>query len=144
MFQGTAPAIGVLNASFTMSATAPLGAHRMRISGGDGLAANPCFSGSWANTVDFTVNVIQEDLSTGSFDTANFSYYPNPVNDILTLSYSNVISEVVVYNLLGQQVASVKPNATQTQVDLSALTAGTYMVKVTSEEVTKTVKVIKN
>jgi hypothetical protein len=51
---------------------------------------------------------------------------------------------VVIYNLLGQQVVSVKPNATQTQVDLSGLTAGTYMVKVTSDEVTKTVKVVKN
>jgi hypothetical protein len=37
-----------------------------------------------------------------------------------------------------------KPNATQTQVDLSSLTAGTYMVKVTSDEVTKTIKVVKN
>ena len=144
LFQGLAPAVGVLNASFTMSATAPLGAHRMRISGGDGLAANPCFSGSWANTVDFTVNVIQQDLNTGSFDAANFSYYPNPVTDILTLSYSNTISEVVVYNLLGQQVLTAKPNAPQTQMDVSGLNTGTYMVKVTSDEGSKTVKVVKN
>ena len=83
------------------------------------------------------------DLSTGAFDTANFSYYPNPVTDILTLSYSNVISEVVVYNLLGQQVVTAKPNATQTQMDLSGLTNGTYLVRVTSEETVKTIKVIK-
>ena len=83
-------------------------------------------------------------LSVGGFDNANFNYYPNPVTDILTVSYSNVISDVVVYNLLGQQVLTAKPNATQTQMDVSGLTAGTYIVKVTSDEVTKTVKVVKN
>jgi hypothetical protein len=134
-----------LDASFTMPATAPLGAHRMRITGADFMpVANPCYSGSYAMTLDYTVNVIEEDLSTGSFDSTNFKYYPNPVTDVLTVSYSNVISDVVVYNLLGQQVVTAKPNATQTQVDLSGLTAGTYMVKITSDEVTKTVKVVKN
>lgn len=91
---------------------------------------------------NFAVELV--DLSTGNFDSANFKFYPNPVNDILTVSYSNVISEIVVYNLLGQQVLTTKPNTTQTQVDLSNLNAGTYMVKVTSDEVTKTVKVVKN
>ena len=94
------------------------------------------------NLDDFSWEVIP-DLSTGGFDTANFSYYPNPVADVLTMSYTNIISEVVVYNLLGQQVMTVQPNATQTQMDLSGLTNGTYLVKVTSEETVKTIKVIK-
>jgi hypothetical protein len=100
-------------------------------------SAGTCNSAALAVTVTVT-------LSVGGFDNASFKYYPNPVTDILTVSYSNAISDVVIYNLLGQQVLSVKPNATQTQVDLSGLTAGTYMVKVTSDEVTKTVKVVKN
>jgi hypothetical protein len=139
------PNPSTLNASVAIPATAPLGAHRMRIVTADFLPApDSCYSGSWGVTVDFTVNVIEEDLSVGGFDNASFKYYPNPVTDILTVSYSSSISDVVIYNLLGQQVVSVKPNATQTQVDLSGLTAGTYMVKVTSDEVTKTVKVVKN
>ena len=134
-----------MNASVAIPATANLGAHRMRIVTADFLPSpNPCYSGSWGVTVDFTVNVIEEDLSVGGFDNANFNYYPNPVTDVLTVSYSNAISEIVVYNLLGQQVLTAKPNATQTQVDLSGLNTGTYMVKVTSDEVTKTVKVVKN
>jgi hypothetical protein len=146
MFTGESPNINptTYNASFLMPATASLGQHRMRIATGDFLSTpNPCYNGTWGVTLDFSVT-IQVDLNTGDFDNANFNYYPNPVTDILTLSYSNLISEVVIYNLLGQQVASAKPNATQSQVDVSGLTAGTYMVKVTSEEVTKTVKVVKN
>jgi hypothetical protein len=139
------PNPSTLSASVAIPAAATLGAHRMRIVTADALPTpNSCYSGSWGVTVDFTVNVIEEDLSIGGFDNANFNYYPNPVTDILTLSYSNVISDVVVYNLLGQQVLTAKPNATQTQMDVSGLTAGTYIVKVTSDEVTKTVKVVKN
>jgi len=139
------PNPSTLNATVAIPAAAPLGAHRMRIVTADFLPSpNACYNGSYGVTVDFTVNVIEQDLSVGGFDNASFNYYPNPVTDVLTVSYSNTISEVVVYNLLGQQMLTAKPNATQTQVDLSGLTAGTYMVKVTSDEVTKTVKVVKN
>ena len=143
--ESAAPNPSILNASLAIPATANLGAHRMRIVTADFLPApNSCYSGSWGVTVDFTVNVIEQDLSTGSFDEASFNYYPNPVTDILTVAYSNVISNVVVYNLLGQQVLTEQPNATLTQVDLSGLNTGTYLVKVTSDEVTKTFKVVKN
>jgi len=100
-------------------------------------SAGTCNSAALAVTAVVT-------LSVDGFDNANFKYYPNPVTDVLTVSYSNTISEVVVYNLLGQQVLAVKSNATQTQVDLSSLTTGTYMVRITSEELVKTVKVVKN
>jgi hypothetical protein len=100
-------------------------------------SAGTCNSAALAVTANVT-------LSVGGFDNASFNYYPNPVTDVLTVSYSNAISEIVVYNLLGQQVLIAKPNATQTQVDLSGLNTGTYMVKVTSDEVSKTIRVVKN
>lgn len=100
-------------------------------------SAGTCNSAALAVTVTVTLNL-------DGFDATNFKYYPNPVTDELSLSYSNAISEVIVYNLLGQQMLITKPNATQTQMDLSVLTVGTYLVKVTSDTVTKTVKVIKN
>ncbi|APY08350.1 hypothetical protein BWZ20_08585 [Winogradskyella sp. J14-2] len=55
----------ILDASFIMPATANLGLHRMRIGSADGGQAtpNPCYSGSWGVTLDFTVN-IQELLCT--------------------------------------------------------------------------------
>ena len=88
--------------------------------------------------------LVDVDLSNGDFDLTNFSYYPNPVTDILTVSYSNVISDITAYNMLGQQVMQVKSNATTAKLDMSNLSKGTYMVKVTSENQVKTVKVIKN
>ncbi|MDH7914661.1 GEVED domain-containing protein, partial [Winogradskyella sp. SYSU M77433] len=55
----------ILDASFIMPATAPIGQHRMRIGTADfgQSTPDPCYNGSWGVTLDFTVN-IQELLCT--------------------------------------------------------------------------------
>jgi len=81
--------------------------------------------------------------STNGFNSKNFTYYPNPVKDVLNLSYTNNISNVAVFNLLGQQMSSKTVNANKSKVDMSNLAPGTYLVKVTSDNQVKTLKVIK-
>ena len=81
--------------------------------------------------------------STSGFNSNNFTYYPNPVKDILNLSYTQNISNVAVFNLLGQQIATKVVNTNQSKVDMSNLAAGTYLVKVTADNQVKTIKVIK-
>ena len=82
-------------------------------------------------------------LSSGSFDNANFSAYPNPVKDVLNVSYSTEISSIRVINMIGQEVISRNVNASSTQVDMSELSAGTYIVNVTLGDAVKTLKVVK-
>lgn len=84
-----------------------------------------------------------ENLSTDSFDTKKLKFYPNPTNAILNLEYSQAISSVKVYNLVGQQVLVANPNASSVKVDLSNLNSGTYFVNIASENNSKTIKVIK-
>ncbi|WP_353084964.1 GEVED domain-containing protein [Flavobacterium sp.] len=83
-------------------------------------------------------------LGNEEFDMSSFSYYPNPTRDIVNISYSKEITQIKVFNMLGQQVIDTKVNSTTTQVDLSRFATGTYFIEVTSDEVSKTVKVIKN
>lgn len=83
-------------------------------------------------------------LGNEEFDMTSFSYYPNPTRDIVNISYSKEITQIKVFNMLGQQVIDTKVNSTTTQVDLSRFATGTYFIEVTSDEVSKTVKVIKN
>ena len=90
----------------------------------------------------FTIDVTSP-LSSNSFDSANFVAYPNPVKDVFNLSYTSEISSVRVLNLLGQEVVSKTVNATTTQVDMSQLSAGTYIVNVTVGDSVKSIKVIK-
>ncbi|HEY8401832.1 MAG TPA: T9SS type A sorting domain-containing protein, partial [Cytophagaceae bacterium] len=69
--------------------------------------------------------------------------YPNPVRDILNISYSKDISEVAVINMLGQVVISEQVSTTDAKVDMSGLPTGNYLVKVTVDGTVKTIKVVK-
>ncbi|KAF2519481.1 T9SS type A sorting domain-containing protein [Flavobacterium salilacus subsp. salilacus] len=95
-----------------------------------------CESEPFAVTVDII-------LSNENFVAGSFTYHPNPVNDILNLSYTNVIERVEVYNLIGQKVSEKHGNQNEMIVNMTELSAGTYLVKVTSEGVSKTIKVVK-
>lgn len=91
----------------------------------------------------FLVSTYDASLSSGSFDNANFTAYPNPVKDVLNVSYTSEISSIRVINMIGQEVISKNINATSTQVDMSQLSAGTYIVNVTVGDNVKTLKVVK-
>ncbi len=82
-------------------------------------------------------------LSTDRFDEASFRAYPNPVRDILNISYSKDISEVAVINMLGQVVISEQVSTTDAKVDMSGLPTGNYLVKVTVDGAVKTIKIVK-
>lgn len=97
-----------------------------------------------ANTGTFCLRVSRNQLlSNNGFDASNFTYYPNPVKNVLNLSYSQTITNVEVYNLLGQKMSANTIGANQGQVDMSNLASGTYMVKVTADNQVKTIKVVK-
>ena len=69
---------------------------------------------------------------------------PNPVKDILNINSPVAIDDIKVFNQLGQNVLDVNGSIiTNNQVDLSPLNSGIYIVKITSKEKSKTIKVIK-
>ena len=82
-------------------------------------------------------------LSNTSFENESFKVYPNPVQNVLNLSFNKNISNVKVFNLLGQEVMTNAINANQSQIDMLHLASGTYLVKVTADNQVKTIKVIK-
>ncbi|MFV1985555.1 MAG: T9SS type A sorting domain-containing protein [Thiohalomonadales bacterium] len=59
-----------------------------------------------------------------------FSYYPNPANNVLQLNARENIVQINVYNILGQEVMFIKPDRTNTQLDLTKLEIGAYIIKV--------------
>ncbi|MFT3795964.1 GEVED domain-containing protein [Flavobacterium sp.] len=91
----------------------------------------------------FQVSAWNQSLKTKGFDETNFGYYPNPVKDYLHLSYGQKMTDVAVFNLLGQQVFAKAINSSQDKIDLSHLAKGAYLVRVNAENQTKTIKIIK-
>ncbi|HLA56071.1 MAG TPA: T9SS type A sorting domain-containing protein, partial [Flavobacterium sp.] len=98
-----------------------------------------CYS---ADPLAVTVTVT---LGTNDFDMPGLKYYPNPVSDVFTLNYTQEISNVEVYNMLGQRILSVIPNATTAVLKMEALAPGAYIVQVKAGNgQSKAIKVIKN
>lgn len=90
---------------------------------------------------DFEVKTSQ--LSTPDIAAKNISFHPNPVKDVLHLSSVETMTEASVYNVLGQQVVKTSLGSNQATLDLSSLNAGTYIVKVSSANGQKTIKIAK-
>lgn len=87
--------------------------------------------------------MVSVTLGNDEFDAASFVYHPNPVKDVLSLLYAKNISSIEVYNIVGQKVIVKSVNQNEAQLDMSQLSAGTYMVKVMGDTSSKTIKVVK-
>ncbi len=73
-----------------------------------------------------------------------FSFFPNPVNNVLTINAQASIDNITVYNMLGQTVITSTPNTNDSKVDMSALQTGAYFIQVSINNTLNTVRVIKN
>src|SRR5690554_4611638 len=74
----------------------------------------------------------------------NFTYYPNPTKEELNLKSSENIENVTLYNMLGQVVLKQEINATTSSIDVSRLSTGTYLMKVSINGHVSSFKVLKN
>lgn len=91
----------------------------------------------------FQVSAWNSSLKAKQFDNTQFKFHPNPVKDFLHLSYNQKISDVVVFNLLGQKVLDQTIGSNQAKVDLSGLTQGAYTVRVNADNQSKIIKIVK-
>ncbi len=74
----------------------------------------------------------------------DFSFYPNPAKDQLTLNSSIIINTVEIYSLLGQKLIINRMYATSSSLNISQLHTGTYILKVISNTETGYYKLIKH
>ncbi|WP_020212662.1 T9SS type A sorting domain-containing protein [Flavobacterium rivuli] len=75
--------------------------------------------------------------------TTAIKFFPNPVNDILTINAKDVVDQVSVYDLTGRQVLTSVASTTVVKLYMDNYPSGTYVVKVTSAGKTESMKVVK-
>jgi len=88
------------------------------------------------------INVIIT-LGTNDFDLTKLKYWPNPVNNMLSINYQDVITKVEVYDLNGRLVITKDFDQTEVQLDFSHLSAATYTVKINTKDNSQFVKIVK-
>ena len=92
----------------------------------------------------FVVNItVNPALGLPDFNTSVLQVYPNPATDILTISASEVISEIKILNLLGQKMVSKIGISSEEKIDVSNLEKGCYLIKAAVGDVVKTTKFLK-
>ena len=106
-------------------------------------------NGAVADSEDFNFyvdnfSVTSTSLGIDTVSKSNFTYFPNPVNNVLSIKAQASIDSITVYNMLGQTVVRSTPNTTTTTVDMSGLQTGAYFVQVSINNSIETVRVIKN
>ncbi len=92
----------------------------------------------------FSISAYSATLSNDSFENENaFTYFPNPVKNELSLRAQSNIENVSVFNMLGQEVLRATPNTLEANIDTNSLAQGAYFVQVTINDVTETVRILK-
>ncbi|THF51333.1 T9SS type A sorting domain-containing protein [Flavobacterium supellecticarium] len=99
--------------------------------------ADSCTSAPFAVTVKVA-------LGTTSFVIPGLQYHPNPVTEKFVITHTDAIASVEVIDFVGKRVISLQPDQAKASVDMSALPAGIYMVKVQASGQFQSIKVIKN
>ena len=100
-------------------------------------------AGSTAISEGFITPVVLATASIVSTAIVNFYIYPNPVTAHLNFVAENPISEIQIYNQLGQLVKAIKPNSLTTSMDLTDLSNGIYLVKTQIGDAVTDKKIIK-
>lgn len=77
------------------------------------------------------------NLSVGIFDNNDLLVYPNPVNEIVQVQLKNAtdkIQKVTIYDIIGKSVKTVSGiSSNQTNINVSNLSAGVYLLEITTE-----------
>ena len=83
-------------------------------------------------------------LSTDEFEVSGIKVYPNPTKDNWKIQTKNdVISHVIVYDLLGKKVMSLFPKTTDAIIEGTSLKPGVYFTQIKTDKGISSVKLVK-
>ncbi|UMY67007.1 MULTISPECIES: T9SS type A sorting domain-containing protein [unclassified Flavobacterium] len=90
-----------------------------------------------------TATTTFQQLSTVTPPAEAFMLWPNPASDVITISGAVNIEAISILNLLGQEVYKQDGNGRGTQVNISSLPSGNYLVRVKAAEGEQLLKLVK-
>jgi hypothetical protein len=95
---------------------------------------------SVSDALEYTFNVTEDVTLVANFDkekgisnigVATFTIYPNPAKELLTIARSTSNkAQVEIYNSIGLLVKQFEVNDTKTEVSVSSLSTGVYMMRI--------------
>lgn len=83
------------------------------------------------------------NLSLNDFSKNNINIYPNPTNSLVFVDFMNLTNVKIEILDLNGKILTSKSTSNSTNIDLSNLSSGSYLIKINSTEGTKTMKILK-
>ncbi len=88
--------------------------------------------------------LFEASLSTNEFLFNSVKIYPNPTEDMFIMETTAMqINKIEVFDLQGRLLKTIKENKDKYQIDISNFTSATYLVKLSTEKGSQTVKIVK-
>ena len=91
---------------------------------------------------NFEIKGLSENLSNSEIQQNNSTVFPNPVSDYLNIRSENEILKIQIYDLLGKNLIKTEKD-NLASVNLSLLSPGVYIVKIFSDEIVESKRIIK-
>ena len=135
-----------VSGSFTIPASATLGATRMRVSMKYNGIPTACETFSYGQVEDYTINIVSAARETESVSQElRISLYPNPVKDELNIELNGQADlGITIFDLSGKIVLNNQNNRQgQVRIDLSKLMPGAYVMQILGSSGLHTDKLIK-
>lgn len=132
-----------VSGTFTIPATATLGATRMRVQMDyNTVPTSSCQSFTYGQVEDYTVNITAVARIDETNTRISFNLYPNPVKgDILNISNLESPSTYRIYNMMGQELATGKIE--NDSIYVGSLKTETFLIEVSNGTSTATKRFIK-
>ncbi|WP_395048442.1 GEVED domain-containing protein, partial [Flavobacterium sp.] len=133
-----------VSGTFTIPATATLGATRMRVSMKYNAIPTMCETFASGQVEDYTVNIVSSVAKIANVSgkaITEIKLYPNPTTSILNVSSVSENATFKVYNMLGQSIMNGK--LSNGLIDVSNISSGIYLLEVTDKELTSVNRFIK-
>ncbi len=142
-------------ATFTVPTTATVGTTRMRVVMSDNSATTSCGSYSYGETEDYTVNItatkenteVSEAAETLGDNNVEFiTLYPNPTSELVNVAVNGEIKNatVQIVSVDGKEVKVMNFSGKLTEISVSELPSGVYMMIIDNGEKQFTKRFIKN
>lgn len=132
-----------VSGTFTIPATATLGATRMRVSMKYNAIPTACEAFTYGQVEDYTVNITSAArIDETSSARISFNVYPNPVKgEMLNIANLESPSTYRIYNMMGQELGSGKVE--NDAIFVGNLSTGTFLIEISNGTATATKRFIK-
>ena len=96
------------------------------------------------NYCDAFINVSMAPVSISEISNKSLaSIYPNPFNHLINIKSDNIITRVIIYNLVGSEILNKSINNYQFQLPLETIPSGVYFIQIHTNKGVVNKKIVK-